>query len=620
MKSRKRIWVMRFTAMLLIPAFLITCAELILRATGFGYPTGYFLSSTIEGKTYLVPNYRFNYRFFPKELARVPQLFRMPAEKEEGTYRIFLFGESAALGDPEPSYGMGRQLEVLLDERYPETEFEVICVAMTAINSHVILPIARECAQLDGDLWVIYMGNNEMVGPHGAGTIFGKAAPNLWFVRMSQALKTTKIGQLLELASVSGGGEGPGNWTGIDMFKENQLRLDDPARLKACKNFRGNLEDILQAGSKAGVPVVLSTVGSNLKDCSPFASIHREGLDPLRKAEWDTLFAEGKALEDAGDFDSALEEFQKAAEIDPEFAELQFRMGACLLELSEPAGAMEAYVRARDQDALVVRADTRINGIIRETAVKREGDVALIDAVDLLARQSPKTIPGKSFFYEHVHFTTKGNYVLAKAFAEAVSLFLPPGILEVREDDWIRESICLKQLALTTWDTKRLWQTALERISVSPFKEQSSHSRNVEHIHSRLREIESGIHLQTPWRDRSLYTAALKRAPEDTVLLGNYAQFLEGTGSRPEAIEQAERFRDMLPVLSWPHYYLGLLLAKEERYAEARESLERALEIRSDFRHADMSLKLVDKKLSRLSQGERSSKDNGPSPVGTGAG
>ena len=44
---------------------------------------------------------------------------------------------------------------------------------MTAINSHAILPIARECARRDGDLWIIYMGNNEMVGPFGAGTVFG---------------------------------------------------------------------------------------------------------------------------------------------------------------------------------------------------------------------------------------------------------------------------------------------------------------------------------------------------------------------------------------------------------------------------------------------------------------
>ncbi|NDV61908.1 tetratricopeptide repeat protein [Puniceicoccales bacterium CK1056] len=600
--SPRRLWAMRLMAMVIIPVLFIGGLELLLRVTGFGYPTTFFLPSRLDGKEYLIPNYKFSYRFFPPALARVPLVFRMPAEKPEGTYRIFLFGESAALGDPEPSYGVGRQLEILLENRYPGREFEVINVAMTAINSHVILPIARECARLDGDLWLIYMGNNEMVGPFGAGTVFGSKAPSLWFVRLGLALKTTKIGQLLTLlSSVSDGGEADsGNWAGIDMFKENQLRLDDPNRLQAYENFRGNLEDILKAGRKAGVPVLLSTVGSNLKDCSPFASLHREGLDSSQEAKWDALFSEGNAFEEAGDFASALGKYEEAAEIDSDYAELQFRIGTCLLKLSKPIEAKEAFVRARDLDALAVRADTRINAIVNETALNSEGQVVLVDGVDLLARQSSDTIPDQNLFYEHVHFTTKGNYILARAFAEEVAQFLPPTILEAQEEEWIRESTCLKQLALTTWDTKRLWQTALGRINVSPFKEQSSHSRTVSHIREQLGQIDKGITMQTPWRDRSLYIAALRRAPEDTMLLGNYAQFLDGTGSGPEAIEQARRFCDMLPDLAWPHYYLGVLLLKGERFAEAKESFERALEIRSNFKQAANDLKTVERKLNRL--------------------
>ena len=44
---------------------------------------------------------------------------------------------------------------------------------MTGINSHVILPLARDCEEARADVWVIYMGNNEVVGPFGAGTVFG---------------------------------------------------------------------------------------------------------------------------------------------------------------------------------------------------------------------------------------------------------------------------------------------------------------------------------------------------------------------------------------------------------------------------------------------------------------
>lgn len=121
----------------------------------------------------------------------------MAVKKPSGTFRIFLFGESAAEGDPDPSFGCGRYLQALLRDRYPGTDFEVICTAMTAIDSHVILPIARECARRNGDLWIIYMGNNEMVGPFGASAAFSSRAPPLALARAVIALKRTRLGQLL---------------------------------------------------------------------------------------------------------------------------------------------------------------------------------------------------------------------------------------------------------------------------------------------------------------------------------------------------------------------------------------------------------------------------------------
>src|SRR5258707_4219982 len=123
---------------------------------------------------------------------------RMPVMEPANTYRIFVFGESAAMGDPDPTFGAWRYLQVLLRERFPGTDFEVVCVAMTAINSHVILPIARECARCGGDLWIIYMGNNEMVGPFGAGTVFGSRVAPIPLIRASLAVKSTKCGQLLD--------------------------------------------------------------------------------------------------------------------------------------------------------------------------------------------------------------------------------------------------------------------------------------------------------------------------------------------------------------------------------------------------------------------------------------
>ena len=293
--SRRRLWLMRLFAMIFIPLLLLGGLEFWLRLAGYGYDTHFFRRIQIDGHSFYVPNEKFSYRFFPPALARTADVIRFSAEKATNSYRIFLLGESAANGDPDPSYGVARYLQVLLRERYPGTEFEVISVALTAIDSSTILPIARECAQHQGDLWLIYMGNNEMVGPFGAETSYGLRAPNLGVIRTILAIKSTRIGQLLDamVRSLRIHPEAPKKWGGMEMFAKNRLGYDDPARLRAYVNFNRNLEDILRAAHQAEVPVILSTVGVNLKDCAPFVSIHATGLDPNQESAWNQFYAQG---------------------------------------------------------------------------------------------------------------------------------------------------------------------------------------------------------------------------------------------------------------------------------------------------------------------------------------
>ena len=124
---------MRLVAATLVPLFLLGMLELSLRVAGYGHSTRLFLPRTIGGKEFLIPNEKFTFRFFPPSLARVPLSTRMAAHKPRGTYRIFLLGESAAYGDPDPSFGAGRYLEALLEARYPATDFEVVNVAKAAV-------------------------------------------------------------------------------------------------------------------------------------------------------------------------------------------------------------------------------------------------------------------------------------------------------------------------------------------------------------------------------------------------------------------------------------------------------------------------------------------------------
>jgi hypothetical protein len=60
--------------------------------------------------------------------------------------------------------------------------------------------------------------------------------------------------------------------------------------------------------------------------------------------------------------------YTNAAAIDSHFAELQYRIGNCLLALTNREAAHRAFVAARDYDALSVRADSRLNQIVLDAA------------------------------------------------------------------------------------------------------------------------------------------------------------------------------------------------------------------------------------------------------------
>lgn len=592
--GKGRLWLMRLCAATIVPLVVLGSLEVLLRITGYGYSTSFFLPRKIQGVDYLVPNREFTRQFFPEAIARTPLPSRMLADKPDGTYRIFLFGGSAAYGDPDPSFGMGRYLEALLENRYPGIEFEVVNVAVTAINSHVVLPIARDCAKRDGDLWIIYMGNNEMVGPYGAGTVFGTKSPSVGFVRAALALRRTRIGQLLE-DLVKAGSSNNGDmqeWQGIDMFSQNLLSYDDENRLRAYRNFRRNLEDIIREGKGAGVPVVVSTVASNLKDCSPFASLRSGGNN--QSEVWEELFESGKRLEEEGSYRDALETYLAAAQLDPGFAELQFRIGSCQLALGDSESALNALTKARDRDALVVRADSTINEIIATvTGSVDSNTVRLVDAVQAFANSND--IPGQESFYEHVHFTMEGNFKLARAIADEVDGLLPESITSngVYGTSLSEQMACERRLAVTIWDQKRLWNVALGRISVKPFTSQSSHERNIQYCEDRKLEVDSRTNPQTPARDLNLYQTALEQEPEDNFVRWNYAQFLERNGSVDDAIEQGAIICQQLPDSPWPHFFTGSLLAREGRVAEAVLYLERAIQIQPHFPMAEKELKRI---------------------------
>ena len=148
------------------------------------------------------------------------------------------------------------------------------------------------------------------------------------------------------------------------------------------------------------MPVILSTVGSNLKDCAPFGSLHSTGLNETQKANGTDFIRVESRSNRAGDYPGALKKYEQAAAIDPQYAELHFRAGRCQLALTNSAQALSDFELARDDDTLAFRADSRINQIIKDAAeAKADKGVYFLDAAtDAGAEFSGQDFPAMNYF------------------------------------------------------------------------------------------------------------------------------------------------------------------------------------------------------------------------------
>ena len=516
----------------MLPILAVAVLELALRLGGYGFPTTFFLPLRIGDQPFLVENAAFGYRFFPREMAREPLELRLPVRKAEGTYRIFILGESAAMGDPEPAFGAGRYLEILLRERFPQTKFEVVNTAMTAINSHAILPIARECTGHEGDLWILYIGNNEMVGPFGAASAFGRKAPPLPLIRLYLAAQKTRVGQLaLDLKRKLKLGAPAETWAGMKMFIGNEVAPDAPARESVYRNFAQNLSDIVQAGLGSGAKVILSTVAVNLKDSPPFASLHSGNVSAADRAGCDTNFQAGLLAAQRDQPAEAAQDFERAAKCDPGMAEVQYQWGEVLLKLADPNAAGH-FQKACDTDALPFRATAQINELIKSVGRRFAGPgLESFDAVATLQTNAPAGLCGQETFYEHVHFNFDGNYRLARAWAGEVEKFLPAACRRGERSEWSSQTRCEELLGLNDWDRYNVATELVRRRQVPPLSSLPNNGPLLKALTddaARLkREMETSTNLS---QTRELYTAALRESPEDFYLHSDFAEFLTDTG------------------------------------------------------------------------------------------
>ena len=563
---------------ILVCAIAIVLLEGVLRSIGYGYPTSFFIKDPSSGK--VIENERFVWQFLSSQSHLKPHPFRFDEKKKPDAIRIFILGESAAMGTPEPAFGFGRVLEQILKHRYPERSVEVINLAMRGINSHMIRVIARECVEYAPSMIIYYGGNNELVGwqapgPDSTGT------QSLDWIRFQQFLRASKSGQLIR-SMVSSLRSSTQSEQDMSFFHDHRLHPDDARRKLVANRYSQNLKDTFEAVSKRNIPLLAAGAVVNERDCPPLGSLHPVGFTAEDTKRFNHVLKEAIEAESRGDWGEAASLLLKASEMDNRFAEIHYRLARMLEQGDDFTASRFHYQLAKDCDALPFRADSTINAVLKQVVESLGTEKITLVDLDQIIRShpaSPNEVPGSAFFYEHVHFRFNGDYIMASYLFPYVQQ-----VLDLPRKDSSEEAAgllslvdCAKQLGYNPILEAMMIQSMIQLQKGPPFLDQLDHAKRLEAMENDFQKRYGRFgpaHFQgaIKW-----IQDAMKSHPNDWNLPFLAARIAARLKDHDAAIQFTSKARDLMPHASLIRITLASYLAKSGKMDQARSELEEVM-------------------------------------------
>ncbi|KAA2243607.1 hypothetical protein F0L74_14060 [Chitinophaga agrisoli] len=420
MSKSKRLWLFKIIS-ICIPIFLLVIVELLLRAFQYGHDLRLFITYPADNR-YLVLNPQASKKYFLNQRIATTgntELFRK--EKPAGTCRIFVLGESTTIGYPYFHNGaFHRWLQYRLMRNYPDKDFEVINLSLTAVNSFTVLGFAKEVAAYQPDAVLIYAGHNEYYGSLGVGST-ERIAGNTGLVNLVLALRNFRLMQLFtstyeKIVRAAVPAEAGNGKARMELMVANQqIPFNSTLYQRGVTQFTTNMNAVLNYLDKRQIPVFVSTLVDNEKDLPPFTSELPADSSVRRRFErsYNTAL---QALQ-TGDSASALAGFTAADKLCHTHAATHYYIGR--LSLKDSTTASKELVTAKDLDQLRFRAPAVFNGILAKLCSQYQ-HAHLVDAKAAFEQASPGHIIGNELLLEHVHPNLEGYAILSDVFYKAL--------------------------------------------------------------------------------------------------------------------------------------------------------------------------------------------------------
>ncbi|GBE15354.1 tetratricopeptide repeat protein [bacterium BMS3Abin14] len=341
------------------------------------------------------------------------QEFRYP--KPQRTFRIMSFGGSTTYGRPYiNNTSFPHWISGILNNAQTSINFENINMGGISYASYRVRILVRGMAAYSPDLYVLYSGHNEFLESR----TFQKIRNEPETLRKLRSfLHRSRIYTVIS-GAVSSLRKGrktilPGSVNArLEEIGGYELYHRDPEfRKGVIAQYRDSIEGIIRFCRKKNIPLILCTLPSNLTGVSPFKSEHRPGLSAADLGEWNRLIDSAEGELGRHDFAGALNRIRSAEKIDGSFAYLQFIKGRILMELGRYEEAGKAFLMAKEEDIVPLRALETFNNAIRTFAERYQ--VPLADVEAAFRNVAPNGLPGNELFVDHVHPTIKGQQLIA---------------------------------------------------------------------------------------------------------------------------------------------------------------------------------------------------------------
>ncbi|MBT8381400.1 MAG: hypothetical protein KJO59_03470 [Ignavibacteria bacterium] len=379
-----------YLSFIIIPVLFFFLLEIGLRVFSYGIDNRVWVDISSDMQI-LNPDISKRYFYTTKNAPFSVESF-IYKEKKGNNFRIFVLGASSGAGYPYlSSASFSKFIRKKLEILYASTQIEVSNFSMAAINSYVIRDLVPELLEKQPDLILLYLGHNEYYGALGVGSLesFGSSR---FVVKTTLWLNKLKSVELLRnlITSITGIFSSNDIVTGgtlmAQMSKDKMIEYDSGVYWDGIEQFKENLSDIFSICEEANVPVIASTLVSNLKDQKPFVSVINSNYPSA-----EMIFEDAKTKLSVGEVDSAKHQF----------------------------------IFAKDLDALRFRAPEEINNVIIQLC--KEFGYPVIRSDSIINSASGNGIVGDELMTDHLHPNVKGYQLIGNLFFSSMkkNKFLP---------------------------------------------------------------------------------------------------------------------------------------------------------------------------------------------------